>query len=98
MRNELFREVVGSKEYSTEVTRADGSKRIASWTNTNQFLGEEGYDGIKTGTTRTARACLLTSATLNGRPLFAAVLGSNQSSRRYVDSRNVLEWAAELKR
>lgn len=94
MQNDLFREVVGTKEYSAKVTRPDGSTRIASWTNTNQFLGEEGYNGIKTGTTNTARACLLTSATLNERPLYAIVLGSSHSSRRYVDSRNLLEWVA----
>lgn len=95
MENELFREVVGTKEYSTEVTKADGSIRIASWTNTNQLLGTEGYNGIKTGTTRTARACLLSSAELNNRPLFAVVLGSVHSSRRYVDTRNIMNWVAE---
>lgn len=96
MQNELFREVVGTKEYSTEITVADGSTRVGSWTNTNQFLGQEGFNGIKTGTTRTARACLLTSSVLNGRSLYAVVLGSNHSRRRYVDSRNLLNWAAML--
>lgn len=99
MTNELFREVVGAASHTAEIVRTDGSVRTATWRNTNQFLHQDdGYDGIKTGTTRFARACLLSSAAIEGRPWYGIVLGSNHSQRRYVDTRNLMTWAARLSR
>ena len=63
------------------------------WRNTNQLLGIEGYEGIKTGTTSAAGACLVSAGTRNGRSLIAVVLGSKSSPARYADTRNLLRWA-----
>ena len=41
------------------MVNADGEKRTVAWKNTNHLLGTDGYDGVKTGTTRAAGACLV---------------------------------------
>ena len=46
-------------------------------------------DGVKTGTTNLAGACLVSSATRDGRQLIAVVLNS---SNRWVESARLLEW------
>lgn len=97
MANPVFREIVGTKRHTGQVIKPGGGTREAVWTNTNFLLGEDGVNGIKTGTTNLAKACLLGSATLdNGRDVFFVVLGSESSNRRYVDARNILK-IAELK-
>jgi D-alanyl-D-alanine carboxypeptidase (penicillin-binding protein 5/6) len=63
------------------------------WKNTNKLLGTEGYDGIKTGTTTAAGACLVSQATRGDKSLIVVVLGAPTSDGRYVDSRNLYRWA-----
>jgi D-alanyl-D-alanine carboxypeptidase (penicillin-binding protein 5/6) len=60
------------------------------WTNTNQLLGVEGYDGVKTGTTNQAGQCLVSSGRRGDDQVLIVVLGS---ADRYVDSRNLYRWA-----
>jgi serine-type D-Ala-D-Ala carboxypeptidase (penicillin-binding protein 5/6) len=55
MKSELFRTIVSTKRYSC-VTRGEDSIRL-SWQNTNKLL-EEGWEGVKTGVTPSAGACL----------------------------------------
>lgn len=91
MEDPLFREVVSTKEYTGTVHRPDGTTREATWTNTNQFLGEPGFIGIKTGTTGRAGACLLTAYEEGGRTVYTVVLGSGSRALRYEDTRRILE-------
>jgi len=94
LRFDLFREIVGTAEYATEVTTADGGSRQAKWQNTNQLLGlGEGYDGVKTGTTDLAGRCLVARGRRDGRHLLVVVLGAAPEPARYVDARNLFAWA-----
>jgi len=93
MKNELFRQYVSTREHKTKLTAADGTTRDVTWQNTNQLLGISGYDGIKTGTTTQAGACLVSSARRGDDHLLAVVLGSTSPDARYVDSRNLYRWA-----
>lgn len=57
-----FRFYVSQKERKIEIERFDGTKRAFLLRNTNELLGINAIDGIKTGTTRRAGACLMLSA------------------------------------
>ena len=89
----LFRKIVGTRQHATKVTSVDGKSRVVIWRNTNRLLRREGYLGVKTGTTRAAGACLVSVSERNKRQLILVVLGSSNSTGRYIDSRNIFRWA-----
>jgi D-alanyl-D-alanine carboxypeptidase (penicillin-binding protein 5/6) len=91
--NELFRNVVQARQRGVTVEGANGYSRNVVWKNSNQLLRIEGYDGIKTGTTTNAGACLISTAERNGRRLIICVLGSTSGDARYVDTRNLFRYA-----
>ena len=70
-----------------------GQRRNVVWTNTNRLLDTEGYDGVKTGTTRAAGECLVASGRRNGDHLIVVVLGASSTEARYTDARNLFRWA-----
>lgn len=93
MQSPLLRRYVGTRRHRVTLVSADGSTRQLTWRNTNQLLGLESYDGIKTGTTSRAGACLVSCSTRGKDQLLMVVLGSSSSLGRYVDSRNLYRWA-----
>jgi D-alanyl-D-alanine carboxypeptidase (penicillin-binding protein 5/6) len=92
MGREAFRQVVGTVRYEAPIRLVEGGERMGQWENTNELLKLENYDGVKTGTTVTAGACLVASGRHQGRHLLVAVLGSSSSAARYVDARNLFRW------
>jgi D-alanyl-D-alanine carboxypeptidase (penicillin-binding protein 5/6) len=94
MRNPRFRQYVSTQRHECQVRTPDGGTRPAVWTNTNQLLPlNAGYDGIKTGTTTQAGACLVSSGRRGKDHLLVAVLGSESGYGRFVDTRNLYRWA-----
>jgi D-alanyl-D-alanine carboxypeptidase (penicillin-binding protein 5/6) len=93
LQDKRFREYVGTRRRQYEVVTATGEKRAVTWQSTNQLLGIEGYDGVKTGTTTAAGACLVASGHAGSDHLLVVVLGCTSSDGRYVDSRNLFRWA-----
>lgn len=89
---ESFRNVVGTRRYVCIVSKQDGPTRQVVWSNTNQLLKIEGFDGVKTGTTGNARACLVSSSHREGAWLICVVLGAQSSGARYIDTRNLYRW------
>lgn len=89
----LLAKIVATREYRSELIGADGQPRPVRWRNTNRLLGIDGYNGVKTGTTSAAGACLVASGERDGRGLIVVVLGSSGSEARYADSRNLFRWA-----
>ncbi len=79
MQHELFRKIVQTRRYECEVEDAEGAKRQHVWNNTNRLLEIEGYDGIKTGTTKAAGSCLVSSGQRGNDHLIVVVLGSTSS-------------------
>lgn len=87
----FLRQCMGTKTYTFHYP--DGRSRIIK--NTNQVLSRLSYcDGMKTGTTRAAGRCLVSSGQLNGRAVIAVILGSN-STHVWNDSEKLLRWALE---
>lgn len=92
MQSETFRKVVATRRYATTVDSVAGYKRNLVWNNTDRLLNYQGFYGVKTGTTGPAGACLVSSGTRGGRPLYVVLLGSNGGAR-YIDARNLYRWA-----
>jgi D-alanyl-D-alanine carboxypeptidase (penicillin-binding protein 5/6) len=75
------------------VENQNGQQRNLVWKNTNELLEVAGYTGVKTGTTRPAGACLVSSCQRGEDRLIVVVLGCPVSECRYVDTRNLYRWA-----
>jgi D-alanyl-D-alanine carboxypeptidase len=61
-----------------------------SWSNKNKMLAMyEGADGVKTGYTKLALRCLVSSATRNGQQLAAVTINDRDD---WSDHRNMLDW------
>ncbi|MGE3242037.1 MAG: peptidoglycan-binding protein, partial [Pirellulales bacterium] len=88
-----FRKRVGTAQHGSTLDSVSGYKRNIVWKTTNQLLGTEGYDGIKTGTTNAAGCCLVSTCERDGKRLIIVVLGAPSTESRYVDSRNLYRWA-----
>ena len=91
-----YRETVNTRRYICIVETDLGSTRQIVWNNTNQLLNIEGYDGVKTGTTSGAGACLVSSSHRDDDWLICVVLGSQSSGARYVDTRNLFRWGFQM--
>lgn len=94
----LLREIVQTRQRGAQVHKADGVTRNLRWENTNHLLAQQGFAGMKTGTTTAAGACLIAvgMADDGGSETIVVVLGSNSSTARYVDARNVFAWTWRL--
>jgi D-alanyl-D-alanine carboxypeptidase (penicillin-binding protein 5/6) len=89
--NRRFAEMVATRQ---KTLGSDG--RGLALYNTNQLLWMfEGADGVKTGTTSAAGACLVSSATRRNWRLVGVVLGSYRGSGRYDDTSRLLQWGFE---
>lgn len=89
----IFAEVVTTRKHGARVFDLENKGRNVVWMNTNQLLPIAGFDGVKTGTTNAAGACLIASARRGGDHLVIVVLGSTSSDARYTDARNLARWA-----
>jgi D-alanyl-D-alanine carboxypeptidase (penicillin-binding protein 5/6) len=88
-----FAKVVATPRRGASLVDGSGKTRNVVWTNTNRLLEFEGYDGVKTGTTTGAGACLVASGRLGDDHLIVVILGAPSSDGRYADARNLFRWA-----
>jgi D-alanyl-D-alanine carboxypeptidase (penicillin-binding protein 5/6) len=93
LKQPLFKKVVSTPQHGTTVDSVTGYQRNVVWKSTNQLLRIKGYDGIKTGTTGAAGACLVSTGERDGRRLIVVVLGATSTESRYTDTRNLFRWA-----
>jgi len=87
LHNPVFREIV-----KTQVKSAPNPNESwdYKWYNKNKMLRMyEGADGVKTGYTKTAFRCLVSSATRNGQQLAAVTLNDGDD---WADHRKLLDW------
>jgi len=96
MKINLIRHIVKKTKYSWEAENDKGLMRYHSWTNTNKMLGKDlNYNGLKTGTTRTAGACLVSNYETDWLNLIIIVLNSNSDSTRWEDTEKLKNWAID---
>ena len=80
MKNETFRTIVASRSH-TATELVSGEKRV--WKNKNKMLSLlKGANGVKTGYTKEAGRCLVSSAEKDGMRLVCVVLASPQMYER----------------
>ncbi len=91
--DEHFRQYVRTRQRGVKVDGPGGYQRNVVWENSNRLLAIDGFDGVKTGTTSRAGACLVSTAKRGERRLILTVLGSSGSDARYADARNLYRWA-----
>ena len=92
---DLIREVVSGGSTEIPVER-DGKKKTVELETTDELL--DMYDsaiGIKTGMTDKSGYSFMGAASKDGRELYAIVLGSTDAHQRFVDAKNLFEWAYE---
>ncbi|MHC4514468.1 MAG: D-alanyl-D-alanine carboxypeptidase family protein [Planctomycetota bacterium] len=89
----LLSEYVATRRHRATLLSPNGRKRQVTWRNTNRLLRIESYEGLKTGTTSGAGACLVSSSRRAEDHLLMVVLGASSSTGRYVDSRNLYRWS-----
>jgi serine-type D-Ala-D-Ala carboxypeptidase (penicillin-binding protein 5/6) len=89
----IFAQTVSTQKHGCTLVDAKGQRRNVVWTNTNRLLDTEGYDGVKTGTTRAAGECLVASGRRGGDHLIVVILGASSTEARYADARNLFRWA-----
>lgn len=98
MQNRRFREYVKTRVHECEILGEADTKHRVTWKNTNRLLEDSRCDGVKTGTTNAAGACLVASAHQHADHLIVVVLGSTKGDGRYEDARKLLDWAWEQRR
>jgi len=86
-----FRQYIRTRQRGATLTGTNGYRRNIIWKNTNQLLGMEGFQGVKTGTT-SAGACLVSWGKRGETSQIVVVLGATSGDARYVDSRNLYRW------
>jgi serine-type D-Ala-D-Ala carboxypeptidase (penicillin-binding protein 5/6) len=97
MQNRRFREYVKTRVHEYEILGEANTKRRLTWKNTNRLLEDASCNGVKTGTTRAAGACLVASEHRGADHLIVVVLGSTNGDGRYEDARKLFDWAWELR-
>lgn len=104
MKNDFFRKVVSSYNYTIEPTNKKTESRYLKSANRLLYSNEkinvngnnvnikyEGVNGIKTGYTVAAQQCLVASAERNGQNLISVVLKSN-GTNVYIDTHKLLNY------
>ena len=74
-----FAAYVATRKHDYSLVNAQGQRRGDVWINTNRLLDTEGYDGVKTGTTRAAGECLVASGRRNGDHVIVVILGASST-------------------
>jgi serine-type D-Ala-D-Ala carboxypeptidase (penicillin-binding protein 5/6) len=92
LQNRQFREYVKTPVHECEIRGEGDTKRRVTWKNTNRLLADAGCDGVKTGTTNAAGACLVASERQGADHLLVVVLGSAGGDGRYEDARKLFRW------
>jgi len=86
LKNDLFREIVGTRKDSIVV-----NGRKLSISNTNKLLRYDYVRGVKTGYTRNARHCLVLFSDRGGKRLITVILASTKDGVK-SDALRLIEW------
>lgn len=93
LQDPLFRQIVSTREHGAQVQNGAGKSRTVTWRNTNRLLAIEGFQGVKTGYTRAAGSCLVSTGVRGKDQLIVVVLGAPSAAAAVSDSRNLYRYA-----
>jgi D-alanyl-D-alanine carboxypeptidase (penicillin-binding protein 5/6) len=89
----VFRECVSSRQHEARAMGRDGAGRVLVWKTTNRLLAIAGYTGVKTGYTKAAGSCLVSTGERDRDNLIVVVLGAPSAASAVADSRNLYRWS-----
>lgn len=89
----LFKEYVSCRQHEAQAIGRDKSPRPIVWKTTNRLLTITGYTGVKTGYTKAAGSCLVSTGERGRESLIVVVLGAPSAAAAVTDSRNLFRWA-----
>lgn len=89
----LFKEYVSCRQHEAQAIGRDKSSRTIVWKTTNRLLAITGYTGVKTGYTKAAGSCLVSTGERGRESLIVVVLGAPSAAAAVTDSRNLYRWA-----
>ncbi len=93
MKYPLIRDIVSGGTTVITVDRG-GAKAEVELQTTDDLLEMYEYAiGVKTGVTNSAGPSFMGAASKDGRELYSVVLGSTDEYQRFVDTKNLFEWA-----
>lgn len=91
LKNKVFKEIVSTKEKKVPNPHDSWDYK---YINKNKMLGMyEGADGVKTGYTKKALRCLVSSATREGQQLVAVTINDSDD---WIDHRKMLDWGFQF--
>ena len=91
MNNLLVETIVNSKTYTPNIVDNRGIKRNLIWVNTNKLL-DQGFCGVKTGTTPNAGPCLSLCIKEEDEVIFITLLGCRTSEHRWQEAVKLSNW------
>ncbi|MCX5200690.1 D-alanyl-D-alanine carboxypeptidase [Streptomyces sp. NBC_00237] len=93
LKNGNFRTIVKTRSTTQRTTTKSGGYRDMKWTNTNKLLGSyNGAIGVKTGSGKQAKYCLVFAATRGKRTVVGAVLASSNEANRTADAKKIMDY------
>jgi len=95
MQDPYIATIVNAKEYSTRIDNSRGKSRDMTWKNTNRLLPLDGWNGVKTGNTPAASACLTASYDLDGYYMIVTILGARARELRWSETPELLHWTID---
>ena len=104
LRNPTFASIVRTFRYNLQSLGPNGQVKDYPLRNLNRLLDDDrntsgwrytGANGVKTGTSRAAGLCLVSSVMLEGKLIIAVVLGSTNNNR-YRDSTKLLDYGSHV--
>lgn len=95
LKNKQFKQIVQTKKHTVKVENEGLETRVLEWKNTNLIL-DRGYDGVKTGTTSTAGACLASSLTRNEQTVICILLNSKSTDTRWIEAIKLIDYGFEI--
>ena len=88
--------MLNKKKYAWEGDNSQGQNRLYQWVNTNKLLWKDiNYNGLKTGTTKTAGACLVSNYETECLNLIIIVFNWNNDTSRWEDTDKLKDWAID---
>ncbi|KAL4476829.1 hypothetical protein ABPG72_010666 [Tetrahymena utriculariae] len=97
MKNQYFREIVKTIEYTATIQNSRKGSKEQTWENTNKLLKSSCYCiGVKTGITPAAGACLSSCFQINNRHFIIVILNTQTLEMRFTETIQIFKFLVDI--